>query len=429
MRTFVAILLLSATMAGCTSSTDSSSPAESAAPSDSATPVASSTTTPTPSSIATPTLSPRPTPTPVGPLTFVATGSMHTARANATATLLKTGKVLITGGDTSPGNLTNEYYATAELYDPATGTFTPTGSMHSARAGAAAALLSNGKVLIAGGEGCSSPKDCSDGAGNHAQSLASAELYDPESGKFARTGSMTAPRAYGAAAVLPDGRVLVVGDDSAAADLYSLESGKFVSGSEPIIEPPVTATFLPTNGKVLVTGDSASGFLAQLYDEHNRKFTTISLALPAGTRSADYQGLPVPRSGEPSAAALLKDGGVLLFDNGYLETYDPTSGKCEDAGFVSPAAQWLDPTATLLPDGSMLLEGGALWPQSSVESRGEPTNAAVLYYPTDRTTRTGSMAAAREFETATLLPDSSILIAGGRDENNSALASAELFKP
>ena len=154
----------------------------------------------------TPILAPSASP---APLQFVATGSMHTARRQATATLLKTGKVLIAGGDT--GGNARTIYASAELYDPATGKFSKTGSMTSARTWASASLLADGRVLIAGGEGCADPRKCI-GAGSGPggwDGLASAEVYDPAKGSFSATGSMTTPRDGASATVLPDGRVLV----------------------------------------------------------------------------------------------------------------------------------------------------------------------------------------------------------------------------
>ena len=92
--------------------------------------------------------------------TFTAKGTMTTARMNHTATLLSSGMVLIAGGLTSTGDL-----ASAELYDPAAGTFTAIGSMATARESHTATLLSSGIVLIAGG------------ANNTEAALASAELY------------------------------------------------------------------------------------------------------------------------------------------------------------------------------------------------------------------------------------------------------------
>jgi hypothetical protein len=117
---------------------------------------------------------------------------MSTPRSGHTATLLTNGKVLIVGGDD----------ARAELFEPATETFAPTGSMSISRYGATATLLANGKVLIAGGLG--------PGA-NQLPRLDTAELYDPLSGTFSGTGSMAVPRFLHAATLLNDGKILITG--------------------------------------------------------------------------------------------------------------------------------------------------------------------------------------------------------------------------
>jgi hypothetical protein len=396
-------------LAGC-GSTTSSSASTSATPSV----IASSTVIPS----ATPALSPTPAP----PVSFVATGSMHAARSDATATLLKNGKVLIAGGN-ADHDLVSTVYASSELYDPATGKFTKTGSMTAARTDATASLLPDGRVLIVGGEGCSDPKHCTNVYAEDLENLVSAEIYDPATGKFVRTGSMVGSTPNAAAAVLmPDDRVLFVGQ-VAWGELYDAATGKFVrTGNVGNLGGSIIATLLP-DGKVLVTG----AYGAHLYDETSGKFTTISLSLPAGTPSATYKGQAVPRDA-PYTATLLPDGRVLLFEGGYLATYDPATGACTDAGFISPGGEWIYPTATLLPDGTVLFEGGELKLGPDDESSGS-TNAVVLYDPTSGHARMGSTQVARLDQTATLLPDGSVLIAGGEDKDGNVLASAELFKP
>jgi hypothetical protein len=114
--------------------------------------------------------------------------------------------------------------ATAELYDPKTGTFTPTGSMKYPRIYQTAALLSDGRILVAGGGA-----DYTNGI-----FLASAELYDPKTGTFTVTGSMTNARTFHTANLLADGRVLVTGGYGALAPLASAE-----------LYDPTTGTFSP----------------------------------------------------------------------------------------------------------------------------------------------------------------------------------------
>jgi len=128
-----------------------------------------------------------------GASNFHATGSMATARAYHTETLLNDGKVLIAGGYDGTSSI-----ASAELYDPATGIFSPTGNMTTWRIGPTATLLNDGKVLVAGGSVGTSY-------------LASAELYDPTTGTFAAAGSMAIARAFHTATLLYDGKVLVAG--------------------------------------------------------------------------------------------------------------------------------------------------------------------------------------------------------------------------
>jgi hypothetical protein len=130
--------------------------------------------------------------------TFGATGSMNTPRVGHTATLLPDGMVLITGGNlTLGGALGDSAQISAELYDPLSGTFTPTGSMAASRVSHTATLLDTGKVLIGGGYSFS--------ADGSQISLSSAELYDPLTGTFQATSNMAAGRAAHTATVLGDG--------------------------------------------------------------------------------------------------------------------------------------------------------------------------------------------------------------------------------
>ncbi|HKB28395.1 MAG TPA: kelch repeat-containing protein, partial [Candidatus Limnocylindrales bacterium] len=129
------------------------------------------------------------------PASWTATGSMGTPRSGHSATLLADGRVLVAGGHDGAAPL-----ASAELYDPSSGTWTATGSMVAHVGGDfTATLLRDGRVLVAGGGE----------SGNLYRPTAAAELYDPATGSWTATGSMTAPRSAHLAVLLPDGRVLV----------------------------------------------------------------------------------------------------------------------------------------------------------------------------------------------------------------------------
>ncbi len=182
---------------------------------------------------------------------FTTIASMTTARSCHTATLLPNGKVLIAGGSDGSG----EHLASAELYDPATGTFHATGSLTGPRCGAVAVLLKTGKVLVIGGDGA-----------HEDERVATAELYDPATGRFAATGSMHVPRNTHSAVLLRDGRVLVVGGSSsgrypnahieASAEMYDPATGRFsMTGSMNTARHKEAAVLL-SDGRVLVVGGS-----------------------------------------------------------------------------------------------------------------------------------------------------------------------------
>jgi hypothetical protein len=190
---------------------------------------------------------------------FTRTGSMVTSRFGHTATLLSNGKVLIVGGVES-GVMLFQMTPTAELYDPATGTFTPTGSLAVARAGHTATLLKDGKVLIAGG--LTNTQDSASGT-------ASAEIYDPSTGTFTRTGDMGVAREAHTATLLTDGTVLIAGGGLSSptlfAEIYDPSTGSFTpTGSMGTARVGHTATLL-TDGRVLVAGSGYFLASAELY--------------------------------------------------------------------------------------------------------------------------------------------------------------------
>jgi N-acetylneuraminic acid mutarotase len=188
-------------------------------------------------------------------------GSMNESRVFHTATLLRNGRVLIAGG-ASDTSFSPTSRASAELYDPVDGTWSETGSMANPRARHTATLLSDGRVLVAGGINSSS--------------LSSAEIYDPSTGTWSPAGSMADARVGHTATLLPDGQVLAVGGDafSGSAEVFDPTAGGgagawSATGSMADTRFGHTATLLP-NGKLLATGGITSIFAfvnsAELYD-------------------------------------------------------------------------------------------------------------------------------------------------------------------
>lgn len=333
------------------------------------------------------------------PLASAPAASMTARRAFHTSTLLQNGKVLIAGGYDGAS------LASAELYDPATGTFTATGSMSAPRDSHTATLLASGKVLIAGGN-------------NASQATATAELYDPASGAFSPAASMGTARSAHTAVLLQDGRILVTAGRSgstylASSEIYDPLAGTFTPTGSLAGEPRAThtATLLPS-GKVLVAGGYHLAALAdaQVWDPTTGQFTA------AGT-------LASPRAYH--TATLLPDGEVLVVGgtpSGATEKFNPTTNLFIPAASLATArTSWH--TATLTVSGKVLVAGG--------EGPGSPAPLLAtteIYDPAANTFAPGSLLASpRELQSATLLHDGRLLFTGGLGASG-YLDTAELFQ-
>jgi hypothetical protein len=281
---------------------------------------------------------------------FASTGRMRNSHRGAVS-LLPDGRVLIAAGK-------GDNPLTAELYDPSTETFSEAGSMTST--GQVATLLADGRLLLAG--------------------FPTAQIYDPASGIFTPTSGYagTNPFLLHSATLLSNGTVLVIGTivkpypDGLAgwAELFDPITGTFsVTGA------PVGGWFQGSavgllDGKVLFAGtyEGGSPIVAEVYDPVKRTFTSI------GNKSGFY-GF--------SSTALLPDGKVLLSGDGEAtsEIYDPVTGTFATAAKTTTTR--FSQTATLLSDGELLMAGGYAFTGSGPISSSELYPPAVpIHAPT-----------------------------------------------
>jgi large repetitive protein len=353
---------------------------------------------------------------PVQAGTWIFTGSMATARGGDII-LLPNGLVLAAGGW---GGLDGQTpLSSAELYNPATGLWSDTGSMAEGRAEFTLTLLNNGKVLAIGGSGMSGD-------------LKSCELYNPDTGLWGGTGALAAAREMSGVTLLPDGKVLASGGsyrtaegyyaDLSSAELYDPDSGLWGSAGSLKTARHGPVAMLLLTGKVLVAGGWGGapngGFLTscELYDPDKGLFS-------------DTGSFKDGRAG--MGAVLLPGGKVLLaggwggtWDNNYplssCQLYDPGTGLWSDTGSLIIARQ--EQPAVLLPSGEVLTFGG-YGPSETVRRSSELYNPA-----TGRWRLTGSLDMARVTSAAALLPNGKVLTAGGHGIDG-RLNRAELYTP
>ena len=372
--------------------------------------------------------------------TFTTTGSMSVPRDSHTATLLANGKVLIVGG------LVTEFgqeqpRTSAELYDPNTGTFTPTGNMTTLLYLPTATLLNDGRVLIVGSQdgGCTEN---------------TADLYDPATGTFSKTGGTATHQVGGRAILLDDGRVLVAGGTSsdcrghyplpvATPEVYDPTTGTFIPtgpfatagiNSYYLAGPDVSAVSLLPDGRVLIAAELNS----ELYNPVTGTFSQTS---PMTTICGFGPERPGHISGR--TGTLLASGKVLLTGGEHedcgrfptIELYDPLDEKFHSAGAMStPRANH---SATLLPDGTVFIAGGDTANCFGGPCYGNPATASVESYDplTGRLSLLHDMMTNRAGHTATVLMDGTVLIVGGYgygpfgSVGRTAFSSAEIYTP
>ncbi|HET8627294.1 MAG TPA: kelch repeat-containing protein, partial [Thermomicrobiales bacterium] len=346
---------------------------------------------------------------------FTLTGSLTTERSEHTATLLPSGKVLIVGGWRGAGGSGKLALQSAELYDPATGRFTPTaGQPQSARFGHGAALLLNGDVLIAGGV----PDVYLDG-------MMTIEIYRAASDDFVTVATDQPARLAPTVTTLADGRVLIAGGYNgssralATALIYDPSNNSLVSTANNLSEGRARHAAVRLNdGRVLLAGGSQlPGVLssAEIFDPATNAFAPVGVGL--STARANVAATLLPNGDVLFAGGEGADGGDLRS----AEVYETARERFATVGDM-PSGRSSAP-ATVLPDGRVLIAGG--------RTDGSTTKSAVLYRPADRSfvslPTAKSLNIARLGHTATLLPNGSVLLTAGED--GIALNSAEIYTP
>ena len=303
------------------------------------------------------------------------TGSLNVPRLQPTSTLLTDGRVLVAGGRNFAFN---DALESAELYSPLTETFTLTGSMSHGRWSHTATRLPNGKVLVAGGF-----TDPSTSA-NAQPVLASAELYDPATATWSPTGAMTTRRALHVAQLLPDGRVLVAGGRTCneppptacnssfttnTAELYNPATGTWTPAASMNHNRTTTSAVLLQNGTVLVPAGFPGGQnTAETYNPATNTWTpTGNLNLNRARQGAMLL---------PDGTALVAAGAIGGTPPLTSETYNPATNTWTYAGNVAqPRFNYF---FTELPNGKVLIAGGA-------GPGANPSTTAEVYDPVTRT--------------------------------------------
>ena len=349
------------------------------------------------------------------------TGSMNSGRWWHTATLLPDGKVLVAGG-IQPGHVHVVAGAdlgvgipmtdTAELYDPTTGTWSYTGSMNSARGRHTATLLNNGKVLVAGG----TEYGIYPGLGTTGVVI-SAEIYDPATGAWTPTGPLNIRRSLHTATLLPGGNVLVAGGQVEVLAYAAAASGEVRAPANPGVaraDHPTTSLRGGSSSIPPVMWDTTAS--AEIYDPATGVWTNTGNLKAARA----FHTATLLKNGKVLVAA--GSGGMIVLAEGLdtngagntAELYDPATGDWSYTGNLNAARTFH--TATLLHDGKVLVAAG---PSAILVANLDPVNPATtaeLYDPaTSAWSNTGSLNAGRLWHTATLLKDGRVLVAGGID--------------
>ena len=349
---------------------------------------------------------------------FKTTGSMNVARDGQTATLLTNGEVLVAGGL----NFTTGFLASSEVFNPATGKWTLAGNLSIARYDHSAVLLSNGQVLVAGGL---DPNVCCKVA-----TLATAELFNPVTGEWTPTGSMSTGRENFVLIALPNGEALAAGGNTypglTSAELFNPATGTWTATGSTNVGLVGSGAVLLPDGEVFAVGNH------ELYNPTTGTWSTTTSPLPSSGGTVGFD-------------TLLPSGEVWVGSND--ELFNPSTAQWTTFGQPScdTTKEHCGGGGALLANGQVLVAGGTV----NVEIQGPPDviiiaetiTTSVLWNPaTLAWTSADDLVVSRTGQTMTLLLNGQVLVAGGETfEKGSApkpfpgrlvpIADAELYTP
>lgn len=290
---------------------------------------------------------------------------MAQKRFSHVAVTLADGRVLVAGGRTTNSAATGVMLKSAEIYDPVTDTWAATGNMNVARRSHTAALLRNGKVLIAGG---------ANGVTTAAAPMASAELFDPATGLFTLIGSMGTPRLGHSATQLADGRVLITGGSdqtgtshpTAAAEIFDPATNAFSSVGLSNFPHIAQGPALLRDGRVLMPGSYynplgtifGGGTMSDFSEVFNPASNTFSVVAPMFKKRIDIGGQLLLDGTVLVAGGVATNVGTgkLTVFHSSAEVYDPMSDQWRMTGIMSAGRDEF--SGLVLDDGRVYVSGG-----------------------------------------------------------------------
>jgi Kelch motif len=343
--------------------------------------------------------------------TWTSASNLAQARSNAGAVMLSDGRILIAGGDSAGGPLQS-----VELFGTGGGA-SSAAAMNVPRSRHLAVTLSDGRVLVAGGV------TTAGGVTN------SAEIYDPAADSWTQTGPMAQARAGATAALLQDGRVLIAGGDGSGAPSNSIEifdpsSDNFNFAGTLSCPRTQHAMAVLQDGRVLIIGGS----------DGTNPLVSSDIFDPASGNISAGPSLAVARVG--LSATTLLDGRIVVIggadnnggDLASAEIYDPATGSFALAGTAMATARQGHQAFLLPNNNNVLIFGGT--------SGGTAVAASELFTPqisssgvwSSGVSATGANVTARSAATGSPMKhDGLLLAAGGSDASGNALPSTELY--